>query len=82
MLSLRLRWPAQYLHTRVGGVPDLQYIDQIIMFTAGIWMSAVGFGHIKFSSTQELFNRLVSHFKWIGPLLVLIAVALGFAPRP
>ncbi|PJO48193.1 hypothetical protein CQ054_22230 [Ochrobactrum sp. MYb29] len=63
-----------------GGECELQYIDQIIMFAAGIWMSAVGFDHIKFSSDQELFNRFVWHFKWMGPLLALIAVALAFAP--
>ncbi|WP_235902004.1 hypothetical protein [Ochrobactrum quorumnocens] len=60
----------------------MQYIDQIIMFAAGIWMSAAGFGHIKFSSNEEWFNRLVWHFKWMGPLLVVIAVVLAFAPRP
>lgn len=56
------------------------YIDQIIMFAAGMLMSAVGFGYINLSSHQEWLNRLVWQFKWTGPLLMLIAVMLVFAP--
>lgn len=65
----------------LGGGRGVQYIDQVIMFAAGIWMSLVGFRHIKFDSHKERFNHLVRQFKWMGPLLVLIAVVLVFAPR-
>jgi len=80
-LSLLLRWTSLVSVNASGGGCELQYIDQITMFAAGIWMSAVGFDHIKFSSDHERFNRFVWHFKWMGPLLALIAVALAFAPR-
>ena len=57
------------------------YIDEIIMFCAGIWMAAVGFRYIELPVPphQLWLGNLVSNFKWMGPLLMLIAVVLGVA---
>lgn len=57
------------------------YIDEIIMFCAGIWMAAVGFGYIELPVPphQSWLGNLVKHFKWMGLLLMLIAVVLGVA---
>lgn len=59
----------------------MQYIDQIIMFAGGIWMTAAGFGYLNLGRDQEWLNRLMGHFKWMGPLLILIAIVLVFAPK-
>ncbi|MBP2557325.1 hypothetical protein J2T08_006250 [Neorhizobium galegae] len=55
------------------------YIDEFIMFCAGLWMTSVGFGYLQ--SSKNLENRLpvVRHFKWMGPLLLAIAIVLAAA---
>ncbi|RCS22144.1 hypothetical protein DUT91_19265 [Phyllobacterium salinisoli] len=60
------------------------YIDEFIMVCAGLWMSGVGFGFFRApiqgqSGEQAWWARLVTHFKWMGPLLLLIAIALAIA---
>jgi len=54
------------------------YIDEIIMFCAGLWMVSVGFGYLPFRNPA---NRppVVRHFKWMGPLLLAIAIVLAAA---
>ena len=55
------------------------YIDEFIMFCAGLWMTAVGLGYLPLSknSTQQL--PVVRHFKWMGPMLIGIAIILAAA---
>lgn len=60
------------------------YIDQFIMLCAGIWMSGIGFGLLaspfQASPGQSgWWEHLIRHFKWMGPLLVVIAVVLAVA---
>ena len=60
------------------------YIDEFIMLCAGLWMTAVGFGYLPSpTSTQGNQNAwlasLVAHFKWMGPLLIAIAIILAIA---
>ena len=49
------------------------YIDQLIMFCAGVGMTAVGFGY------WPVKSPFVWHFRWMGPLLTVISIALVFA---
>lgn len=55
-------------------------IDQIIMFCAGVWMTAVGFGYLHLpgnATTHPTWVTTVArHFKWMGPLLMAIAIVL------
>ncbi|MCV9937139.1 hypothetical protein OIU35_12260 [Boseaceae bacterium BT-24-1] len=59
------------------------YIDELIMFCAGLWMTAVGLGYLPLPGNAA--NRpiwvtsLARHFKWMGPLLLVIALALAIA---
>jgi hypothetical protein len=61
-----------------------EYVDQFIMFCAGLWMSGVGFGLLAFPAQTKpgqpaWWEQLVGHFKWMGPLLVAIAIVLAIA---
>ncbi|PSH68607.1 hypothetical protein CU102_12660 [Phyllobacterium brassicacearum] len=46
-------------------------------------MAAVGFGYLSLPSMQGAQNawlaNLVNHFKWMGPLLLIIAIILAIA---
>lgn len=59
------------------------YIDEFIMFCAGLWMTAIGFGYLPLpgnAATQPPWvSTLAGHFKWMGPLLLAIAIALAIA---
>ncbi|MBX4922307.1 MULTISPECIES: hypothetical protein [Rhizobium] len=55
------------------------YIDEFIMFCAGLWMTSVGFGYLPLSKNPANRLPLVRHFKWMGPLLLVIAVVLAAA---
>lgn len=60
------------------------YIDEIIMFCAGAWMTAVGFGFLPPPGQNPAGNmawlaRFGTLFKWIGPLLVVISIVLAIA---
>jgi len=57
------------------------YIDEFIMLCAGAWMTAVGFGYVDLPTpaNHPWLGNLVRQFKWMGPLLMLIAVVLGVA---
>lgn len=60
------------------------YIDEFIMVCAGLWMSGVGFGFFHSpvqnqAGQQAWLAHLVAHFKWMGPLLLIIAIALAVA---
>ncbi|CAN7573850.1 hypothetical protein HW571_05360 [Agrobacterium genomosp. 3] len=55
------------------------YIDEFIMFCAGLWMTAVGFGHLRLSKNPTQQLPVVRHFKWMGPLLLAIAIILAAA---
>ena len=55
------------------------YIDEFIMFCAGLWMTAVGFGHLPLSKNPTQQLPVVRHFRWMGPLLLAIAVILAAA---
>lgn len=60
---------------------QMAYIDQIIMFCAGVWMTAAGLGYIGIGVRQDWLKHLVRHFRWMGPLLIAISIILLFAPR-
>lgn len=55
------------------------YIDEFIMFCAGLWMTSVGFGYVTLSRNLANQLPLARHFKWMGPLLLVIAIVLAFA---
>ena len=60
------------------------YIDEFIMICAGIWMSGVGSGYFQSPfqprpGPQPWWMTVASHFKWMGPLLIVIAVVLAVA---
>ncbi|MFT3812080.1 MAG: hypothetical protein QM740_01750 [Acidovorax sp.] len=62
-------------------------LDQIITFGAGLWMAMVGFGRLNMPGQsrdrpQAWVPRLTWHFRWMGPLLMALSIALLFAPRP
>jgi hypothetical protein len=65
------------------GVLEMQFvanqIDQIIMFCAGIWLTAMGFGYVTISTQQAWRAKFVRHFRWMGPLLILISIVLALA---
>ncbi len=52
------------------------YIDTLIPLFAGLWATAVGFGKMKLrtrpnSRSGALVTKLIPHFRWIGPLLLI-----------
>lgn len=59
------------------------YVDEIIMFCAGLWMTVVGLGFLPLpgdaARQPDWVPRVVSHFKWMGPLLLVIAIVLAVA---
>ena len=60
------------------------YIDQIIMFFAGIWACGIGYGYLPPlgkdpSAQQQWFARFGKMFRIIGPTLVVIALVLAGA---
>lgn len=61
------------------------YIDEFIMICAGLWMSGIGFGLLQnpfqaqAGRQQAWASNLVPHFKWMGPLLIIIAIVLAVA---
>ncbi|PND21907.1 hypothetical protein CN934_07640 [Ensifer sp. MMN_5] len=46
-------------------------IDQIIMFGAGLWMTAAGFGFVQTNTQAPWLVQLTRHFRWMGPLLTV-----------
>ena len=54
------------------------YIDEIIMFCAGLWMTSVGFGYLPLPG-YSANPPLVRHFKWMGPMKLVIAIVLASA---
>ncbi|MBY5341828.1 hypothetical protein ACC713_03655 [Rhizobium johnstonii] len=55
------------------------YIDEIIMFCAGLWMTSVGFDYLPYPGKPASRPPLLRHFKWMGPLLLAIAIVLAAA---
>jgi hypothetical protein len=60
------------------------YIDELIMISVGLWMTAVGFGFLQLptqtqTGQQTWLENLAKHFKWMGPLLMVIAIVLAIA---
>ncbi len=55
------------------------YIDEFIMFCAGLWMTFVGFGYLSLSRNPARKLPVVRHFRWMGPLLLVIAMILAVA---
>jgi hypothetical protein len=58
------------------------YIDQIIMFCAGAWITAVGFGYLPAPAKdpfaqQQWMARFGKLFKICGPLLLVAAMVLA-----
>lgn len=58
----------------------MAHIDQLIMFCAGVWMTAAGFGYLYTGAREDWFVRIVRQFRWAGPLLSGISILLLFAP--
>jgi hypothetical protein len=72
----------RYRRRRRGVIAD--YIDEFIMFCVGLWMTGVGFGLLQSPfqaqpGQQPWWLQVAKHFKWMGPLLILIAIVLAFA---
>ncbi|OHV77266.1 hypothetical protein [Rhizobium sp. LCM 4573] len=59
----------------------MAYIDQIIMFCAGIWMTAAGLGYMQVNTQVPWVAKVTRHFKWMGPLLTVLSILLLFEPR-
>ncbi|MBA5800455.1 MULTISPECIES: hypothetical protein [Rhizobium] len=55
------------------------YIDEFIMLCAGLWMTFVGFGYLSLSRNPAHKSPVVRHFRWMGPLLLFIAIILAVA---
>lgn len=60
------------------------YIDEFIMFCVGLWMTAVGFRYLSFPTANQgtknaWLANFVTHFRWMGPLLLVIAIVLAIA---
>jgi hypothetical protein len=55
------------------------YIDEFIMFFAGLWMTAAGFNHLSLSRKPDYRPAVVRHFKWMGPSLIALAIVLAAA---
>ncbi|RWP23992.1 hypothetical protein [Mesorhizobium sp.] len=60
------------------------YIDEFIMFCAGLWMSGVGYGFLHLPNQSQVgqqawWAQIPRHFKWMGPLLLIIAIVLAVA---
>jgi hypothetical protein len=49
------------------------------MFCAGLWMTSVGFGYLTLSRNPANRVPMARHFKWMGPLLLTIAIVLAIA---
>ncbi|MER8521478.1 hypothetical protein NKI48_18065 [Mesorhizobium sp. M0644] len=62
-----------------------EYIDEFIMFCAGLRMAGVGFRFFadpfqaRPGQQQAWWTNFGTRFKWMGPLLILIAIVLAFA---
>lgn len=59
-----------------------EYIDQAIMLCVGAWASGVGYGYLPAlgkdpAAQQQWFARFGKLLKVIGPLLVVISIALA-----
>jgi hypothetical protein len=52
------------------GRRKMAYIDQLIMFCAGVWMTAAGFGYFATGARQDWLVQIVGQFRWAGPLLI------------
>ncbi|MFJ1312158.1 hypothetical protein [Agrobacterium sp. P15N1-A] len=55
------------------------FIDEFIMLCAGLWMTSVGVSYPPLSKTPANRLPMVRHFKWMGPLLLVIAAVLAAA---
>jgi hypothetical protein len=61
------------------------YIDVIIMFCVGLWTTGVGYGYLPVPgkadalAQQQWLARFGKLFKWRGPILLVISVALAGA---
>jgi hypothetical protein len=58
-----------------------RHLDGLMMLLVGVWIACVGFGWLPLASEGKppfvaTFKR---HARWMGPLLVLIAVTLMLA---
>ena len=65
----------------------VDYLDQFIMLCVGLWMTGVGFGFLTFPAEvkpgqQAWWTHLIGHFKWMGPLLAVLAIVLAVASHP
>ena len=56
------------------------HIDQLIMFGAGVWMTAAGFGYLDVGARQDWLIRIIGQFRWAGPPLIVFSIILLFAP--
>ncbi len=48
-------------------------------FALSLWMASVGFGYLPFPGNPANRPPVVRHFKWMGPLLLAIAIVLAAA---
>ena len=49
------------------------------MFFVGLWMTLVGFGYLSLSRNPAHRPPVARHFKWMGPMLLMIALILAIA---
>jgi hypothetical protein len=72
-------------HECTGSFMLATYIDVIIMFCVGLWTTGVGYGYLPVPGKanavpqKQWFARFGTLFKWCGPLLLVISVALAGA---
>lgn len=71
-------------YVSLGGIMIAAYIDEFIMVCVGIWMTGVGFGFFQnpFQAPpgpQPWWVTVARQFKWMGPLLIAIAIVLAVA---
>lgn len=58
------------------------YIDELIMFLVGIWMTLVGTGYLPGGDNPNAPRwavQVMGHFKWMGPMLIAIAILIAVA---
>lgn len=62
------------------------YIDKLFTLVAGIWVTVTGFREPKLPAEdgwrRTMIVKMTPHFRWMGPLLIIVALVQMLAvPR-